>query len=218
MKKITLKTILFSVVLLFIVYKFVSYFILDSQITFDNKKPKLKLSQFVNISEKRIKYSKCFYINKNFIGFNAFVDNKHFITVTKMGKASKGYKIIKTDKKPNNSTSINLFNPSNVEDENSRYIDLHEYPFAIKQIYYHSDGQIININQSRFYEVEAFFTFFNISFKGENRKDFGYAGFKKKKSISFIEYKNELYLLSVCPIKNREFKSLHKLIYSEGTK
>ncbi len=199
-------------------YKSIAYFILDSQITCDNKEPKIKLSQFVNISEKRIKYSKSFYINKDFIGFNAFVDKKYFITVTKLGKASKGYRIIKTDKKPNNSTSINLFNPSDVEDENSRYIDLHDYPFNNKQIYYHSDGPVVNINQFGFYEVEAFFSFFNVSFKGENRKDFGYAGFKKKKSISFIERKGDLFALNLFPIGNTTYKGLHELTDSEETK
>lgn len=218
MKKRPLTIILFSVVLLFMLYKSIAYFILDSQITCDNKEPKIKLSQFVKISEKRIKYSKSFYINKYFIGFNAFVDKKYFITVTKLGKASKGYRIIKTDKKPNNSTSINLFNPSDVEDENSRYIDLHDYPFNNKQIYYHSDGPVVNINQSRFYEVEAFFSFFNVSFKGENKKDFGYAGFKKKKSISFIEYKGDLFALNLFPIGNTTYKGLHELTDSEETK
>ena len=193
-------------------YKVIAFFILDSQIAQDNAKPKIKLSQFITISEKRVKYSQSFYINKDFIGFNAFIDEKYFITVTKLGKVSKGYKIIQTNKKPNNSTTINLFDPSDVEDENSRYIDLHNYPFQIRQIYYYADNSVLNINQSKFYEVGAIFSFFNISFKGENRKDFGYAGFKKKKSISFIEYKGNLFVLNLFPIGNTEYKSLHNLL------
>lgn len=211
-KKNPLVVALFSFLLLYMAYKAITFFILDAQITYDNAKPKIKLSQFVTISEDRIKYSRNFYINKDFIGFNAFIDKKYFITATKLGKVSKGYKIIQTNKKPNNSTSINLFDPSDVEDENSRYIDLHNYPFDNRQIYYHTNGSVLNINQTRFYEIETIFSFFNISFKGENRKDFGYAGFKKKKSISFIEYKGDLFVLNLFPIGNTPYKSLHNLL------
>jgi|GEM_PF-4040404 len=217
MKKKPLTIALFSFILLFIVYKYIAYFMLDSKITYDNQEPKIKLSQFVNISEKRVKYSQSFYINKDFIGFNAFIDKKNFITVTKLGKISKDYRIIKTDKKSNNSTDINLFDPSDVEDENSRYIDLHNYPFNISKIYYYSDNSILNINQSKFYEIETIFSFFNISFKGENNKDFGYAGFKKKKSISFIEYKGNLFVVNLFPIASTKYKSLHELIESPTT-
>lgn len=196
-------------------YKVIAFFILDSQITHDNAKPKIKLSQFITISEERVKYSQSFYINKDYIGFNAFIDKKYFITATKLGKVSKGYKIIQTNKKPNNSTSINLFDPSDVEDENSRYIDLHNYPFDKRQIYYHTNGSVLNINESRFYEIETIFSFFNISFKGVNRKDFGYVGFKKKKSISFIEYKGNLFVLNLFPIGNTPYKSLHNLLKND---
>lgn len=203
---------LFSLLLLFMAYKIVVFFILDSQITYNNAKPKIKLSQFITISEERVKYSQSFYINEDFIGFNAFIDMKHFITVTKLGKVSKGYKIIQTDKKPRNSTSINLFDPSDVEDENSRYIDLHNYPFNNMRIYYYADNSVLNINQYKFYEIETIFSFFNISFQEEDRKDFGYAGFKKKKSISFIEYKGDLFVLNLFPIGNTKYESLHELL------
>ena len=98
------------------------------------------------------------------------------------------------------------------EDENSRYIDLHSYPFNNSQIYYYTDDSVFNINQSKFYEIETIFSFFNISFKGENKKDFGYVGFKKKKSISFIEYKGNLYVLNFFPVGNTPYKSLHNIL------
>lgn len=218
MKKKTL-IILFSLILLFVVYKSIAYFILDSQITYDNIEPKIKLSQFVNISEDRVKYNRNYYINKDFVGFNAVVDKSYYITVSKLGKISNNYKITKTDKRCENNSSIVGVPPSDSNDLNSRYFNLDFFPFNINEIYYYienSDGT--KVNQDKFYEIEATFTFFNVSFKGENRKDFGYVGPKRKKSVSFIKYQNELYLLSVCPIVNREFKSLHKLIDSESTK
>jgi hypothetical protein len=211
--------ILFSLILLFVVYKSIAYFILDSQITNDNIEPKIKLSQFVNISEDRIKYNRNYYINKDFVGFNAVVDKSYYITVSKLGKISNNYKITKTDKRCENNSSIVGVPPSDSNDLNSRYFNLDFFPFNINEIYYYienSDG--IKVTQDKFYEIEATFTFFNVSFKGENRKDFGYVGPKRKKSVSFIKYQNDLYLLSVCPIENREFKSLHTLIDSESTK
>jgi hypothetical protein len=214
-KKNPLVVTLFSFLLLYMAYKVISFFILDSQITHDNTKPQIKLSQFITISEERVKYSQNFYINKDFIGFNAFIDKKYFITVTKLGKISKGYKIIKSDKKPSNSTSINPFDPSDVEDENSRYIDLHRYPFDNRLIYYYSDDSVLNINHSKFYEIETVFSFFNISFNIDNRSDFGYGGFKKMKSISFIEYRGDLFVLNLFPIGNNQYKSLHDLLKND---
>ncbi len=211
-KKYPFVVAIFSFLLLYMAYKVIVFFILDSQITHYNTKPKIKLSQFITISEERVNYSQSFYIKKDFIGFNAFIDKKYFISATKLGKVSKGYKIIQTNKKPNNSSSINLFDPSDIEDENSRYIDLHNYPFNIGQIYYYADSSVLNINQSGFYELEATFSFFNISFKGESRKDFGYAGFKKKKSICFIEYKGDLFVLNLSSIGNAKYKSLHDIL------
>ena len=179
----------FSLMLIYIAYKIIAFFILESQITQDNVKPKIKLSQIITISEERVRYSNSFYIKKDFIGFNAFIDEKYYITVTKLGKVTKNYKIIKTDERPNNSTNINLIHTTDDEDENTRYIYLHKYPFYITKIYYYADNLVLNINQSKFYEIETIFNFFNISFDEENRQDFGYAGSKNKKSISPFQVK-----------------------------
>ncbi|MEN2401761.1 hypothetical protein GKZ90_0018375 [Flavobacterium sp. MC2016-06] len=213
MKNKPLITILFSFILLFVVYKSIAYFILDSQITYDNIEPKIKLSQFVNISEDRTKYNRNYYFTKDFIGFNAIVDKSYYITVSKLGKTSNNYKIINTDKRSDNNSSIAGLPPADSNDLNSRYYNLDFFPFSINEIYYYvENSDEIKVNQDKFYEIEGTFTFFNVSLKGENRKDFGYVGPKRKKSVSFIKYQNNLYLLSVCPIENKKFKSLHELI------
>ena len=202
-----------SLVLIYIAYKIIAFFILGSQITQDNVKPKVKLSQIITISEERVRYSNSFYIKKDFIGFNAFIDKKYYVTVTKLGKVSKDYKIIKTDKKPINTASINPFHAADDEDENSRCIDLHNYPFDNSKIYYYDFDSELYINQSKFYEIETNFNFFNISFDKESRQDFSYHSFnKKKKSISFIEYEGSLFVLNLFPIGDAQYKSLHDLL------
>lgn len=217
-KKNPLAFTVFFCVFFYMIYKTIAFFVLDSQIRYDNVKPKIKMSEFTNISEKRANYSRSFYINNEFIGFNAILDKNYFLTVTKLGRVHQDFKIVKTDKKPNDSSDINLFDNSDAEDENSRYIDLNNYPFNTKLIYYYTDGEVLNVNKSEFYEIETVFTFFNISIKNETRKDFGYGGVRKKKSISFVVYKGDLFVLNLFPIGNNQFKSLHELINLERTK
>lgn len=210
-KKNPLVFALFLCVLIYMGYKVIAFFILDSQITYDNTKPKIEMSEFVAISEKRVDYSRSFYINNEFSGFTGIIDKKYFISVTKLGKVNQGFKIVQTYKKPNNSSDINLLNNSETKNENASYIDLHNYPFNTKRIYYYTDGKVLKLNKSKFYEIETIFTFFNISIKDETRKDFGFVGFKKKNSLSFIEFKGDLFVLNLFPIDNNEFKSLHDL-------
>lgn len=205
---------LLLIVGMYIIYKLVTYEISNSQMTYDKAPPQIKMSQLVGISEDRIRYSQNYYVKKNFVGFNAFIDKDYFITVTKLGKIVNDFKLIKTLKRPDNDSDILPFVLSDFEDQNSRYInqDLSLYPFNTQRIYYYIEGgNIININQSEFYEMEATFSFFNLSFKGENRKDFGYVGSNKKKSISFIQYKGDLYIINLFPIGKTQYKSLHDL-------
>jgi len=186
-KKNPIIFVFITVFLFYLVYKLAVFFILDSKITHDNSIPKIKLSKFVTISENRVKYVETFYIEKKFIGFNAFIDKKYFITVTKLGRASKKYKIIRSKKKAKNSSNINLIDQSVADkNENSRYIDLHNYPPNIKKLYFYADNHIFNINQSKFYEVETVFNFFNFSFENETNKDFGFAGVQKEQSVSLM--------------------------------
>ena len=178
--------------------------------TYDKATPKIKMSQLVDISEDRIKYSQNYYIKKDFVGFNAIIDKKYFVNVTKLGKILNDFKLTKI-KKPNNNTDVMAFTPSDGEDQTFRYIDLSAYPFNTQQIYYYVDGNILNINQSKFYEMEVFSSFFNISYRNKNLEDFGYASVKKKMSFSFIKYNGDLYILNLFSLNKVPYKSLHEL-------
>ena len=200
-----------SLVLIYIAYKIIAFFILGSQITQDNVKPKIKLSQIITISEERVKYISSFYLKKDFIGFNAIIDKKYYVTVTKLGKITKDYKIIKTDKEPIY-RAANTFHASDDKNEIKRYIDFHNYPLDNSKIYYYSDS-VLNINQCEFYEIEFNSNSLGISFDEEIRFDFVYFSFKKnKKSISFIEYEGSLFVLNLFPIGDAQYKSLHDLL------
>lgn len=206
---------------IYCIYRLIKFESSESQITYDNAIPRIKVSQLVGISEDRVRYSKSFYIKKTFVGFNAFIDEKYFITVTKLGKTNGNYTLIRSNKRPENNSDIIGFDPSDVEDQNSRYLnmDLSKYPFDIHYLYYYFEGDTnkVNFYETNFYEIEAIFNFFNLSFIKENRKDFGYVGMNKKNSISFIIYKNELYILNTFPINNTPYESLHTLI-NKGAK
>lgn len=205
------KTCLF-VLLIYVIYKVVAYFVLDSKITIDNIQPAIKISELLNVSEKRVDYRLNYYVDNKFVGFNAFIDKKYCITVTKLGNITDDFKIIQVNGKPKGDPNFNLLPFSDIEDRNGRYIDLHHFPFDTKQIYYYYDnGHIDCINESQFYEIEGTFPFFNISFVTKNNRDFGYVGFQGKQSISFINHKGNLYVLNLIPIGSSPYISLHNL-------
>lgn len=210
-KHIVLKAGVF-IILIYLIYKVIVYLVLDFKITNDNVSPEINLSQLVNLSENRVNYNLNYYINNDFVGFNAFIDKNYFITVTKLGKISGGYKLTETDKRPKQDVNFNFFSFSNVEDKSGRYIDLENYPFKTARIYYYLDkGHISNINEYGFYEIVADFSFFNISFENEERRDFGYVGYVGRQSISFIVYNGDFYVLNLIPVDSAPFKSLHDL-------
>lgn len=186
MKKHSIFKILGVVILVYLIYQSAVFVISDFQITDDKNSPKMKLSEIINISEERVQYELNNYIRKDFVGFNAFIDNKYFITITKLGKISTDFKLTQTNKKLKDNPDFNFFSFSNIEDKSGRYIDLHNFPFDTKQVYYFTNGKVCNINRSQFYEIERIFSLFNISFGNEITRDFGYVGFEAKQSISFI--------------------------------
>lgn len=202
-----------TLLLLYMTFKVISQSILDNRITYDNIKPKIKLSQIITISESRIEYIKNYYIDGEFVGFNATIDKKYFLTVTKLGKVSGKYRFIRSYKTPENSGDIAGIPPSGGGDVNGRYVNFSSYPFIMNKIYYSTgNSEEIKINNDSFYELETIFTFFTISFTNEKSKDFGFVGPKREKSISFINYNGNLYVFNLCPIGNNSFKSLHSLL------
>jgi len=212
MKKYSFFKVFGLAILVYLIYQGAVFLISDFQITNDKNPPKMKLSEIINISDGRVKYTLNNYIRKDFVGFNAIIDKKYFITVTKLGKIHSGYEILRTDKKLSKEARFNFFAPSNIEDKSGRYIDLNNFPFSTKKNYYYVDkGNIFNINQSEFYEVEGDFSFLNISFGNEDKRDFGYGGYQGKQSISFISHKGDLYVLNLIPIGSAPYISLHNL-------
>lgn len=212
MKKYSIFKIFGLAILVYLIYQGVVFLISDFQITNDKKTPKMKLSEIINISEERVKYTLNNYIRKDFVGFNAIIDKKYFITVTKLGKIHSGYEILQTDKKLSKEARFNFFPPSNIEDRSGRYINLNDFPFGIEKVYYHiENGHIYNVHKLKFYEIEARFALFNISFKDEINRDFGYGGYQEKQSISFINHKGNLYVLNLIPIGSSPYISLHDL-------
>lgn len=212
MKKYSFLKILGLSILVYLIYQGAVFLILDFQITSDKEVSKIKLSEMINISEKRVEYKLNDYIRKDFVGFNAIIDKKYFITVTKLGKVHDHYEILQTHKKLSEEAKFNFFAPSCIEDRSGRYIDLNKFPFDIEKVYYQiREGHVYNINKLEFYEIEAHFALFNISFRKEDNRDFGYAGYQGKQSVSFICYKGNLYVLNLIPISSASYKSLHSL-------
>ncbi|MBS7256136.1 hypothetical protein [Flavobacterium branchiicola] len=211
MKKHIIFKIIGVALMVFMVYKIVIYIASDFGITTNKLQSKIKLSELINISENRVDYSLNYYINKDFVGFNALIDERYFLTVTKLGKIINGYELISTNKQPRKKTNFNFFSFSDINDKSGRYIDLDNFPFNTKKLYYFNTGQISRINQSEFYEIEGKFSLFNISFENEDKRDFGYVGFEGKQSISFINYKGNLFVINLIPIGVVSYKSLHSL-------
>jgi len=214
MKKITVSNIfLLPVVLfaLFAIFKVSTYLIADFRLKNDNIEPEIKLSQLIKISESRVKYDQTYYLDNHFLGFNAYIDGSHYITVIKLGKIDSPVKIEQTIKVPEQNTSMNILVPGTVEDKNGRCIDLNYYPFNTRKIYYYVKGNSTNVNKSNFVEIEGEFSFFNISLDSDNKQLLSYVGFKARKSFSFIEYNKNLYIINSCSIANAPYESLHNL-------
>lgn len=213
MRKYSIFKVFVLALLIYLIYKVVAYFLLDTKITIDNTQPAIKISELLNISEKRVDYRLNYYVDKKFIGFNAFIDKKYSVSVVKLGNISSDFKIIPVSGEPKGESNFNLLPFSDIEDRNGRYIDLHHFPFDITQIYYYSfsNGHIDYVNESHFYEIEGVFPFFNISFGNKDKRDFGFGGYQGKQSVSFIVYNNDLFVLNLTPRSSFSYKSLHTL-------
>ncbi len=121
MKKYSIFKIFGLVILVYLIYQSAVFVISDFQITDDKNPPKMKLSEIINISEERVQYELNNYIRKDFVGFNAIIDKKYFVTVTKLGKIHYGYEILQTDKKFSKEARFNFFPPSNIQDKREAY-------------------------------------------------------------------------------------------------
>ena len=205
--------IIFILLLLFLTIKYFVFFKYSSEIESKSTYPKIGWEDLIHIKKERITYSKSFFYKGDYIGFTALVDKKNYITVTKLGKVNKSFfNIIRNSSKPSNNSVIGL-PPSDINDIMSRYVELSSFPYQIKDIYYYNEGNQLKSYNDNFKELVFDESNTNLAFnnKEPNKKDFGYVGPKQITSISFINYFNDLYIISNYSLEKR-FESLHTLI------
>lgn len=188
-------------------YDFHKYF---NKIETQKTIPNFRLENMLN-PDLKIKYLKSFYYDKKCIGFNAIIDDKYYVTVVKLGKSHENLKFQKIGKNHEKNNVITL-PPIDVDEQISRYINFENYPFDIQTIGYYIDGQELQILNANFPEIVFKANYVNLSFNSKNKIDFIYSTPVREMSLSFINYKNELYLINAQAYKNQQFKSLHSLL------
>lgn len=198
-------------ILFFIVMKYWDFSKKYSEIRFNNTNPVIRLDQLINVEQEKINYLKSLYYQKEWIGFNATIDNQ-YITVTKLGKSKEKMDVFQIKKNLSNNDIIAL-PPSDTNDVIARYIDFSQFPSNINDLFYYTDGFIVKTYESEFKEIT--FNASKIDFVVDtknNRKYFGYVGAKQISSVSFISFQENLYLISTHPIEGHKFKSLHEIL------
>lgn len=228
-KKIIIKFII-SFVCIFTLYIIIIIFMYFSEkniINYKTASSNLKLSELIYIQEDRIDYKEILYFKEDQIGFNALIDNKYFISVTKLGIYDNNLELNKLSSMPSVNKKLNFYT-SNTDtlDINPRLIHTKKYPYVIHKLNYYINDSILTINKNSFLEIITecteladieeveIATCGNLyfSFNDEILSDFGLVNFKKNNSFSFIKYKNELYFINLYNLENNSFKSLHELI------
>lgn len=175
-------------------------------------KPNVTLDNLLNTSNLEVKYLKSFNYDKKCIGFNAIINDKHYITVTKLGRIGNiPLAISKANKDFKDNNNLIGF-PPDFDEQAARYFGFYEYPFYIKDIEYYVGGQQLKLINNQFTEIIFKGDYINFSFNKKKRGDFGYVTPTEEMSVSFINYKNELYAINTKIYKNYPFKSLHSLI------
>lgn len=227
-----IKKIFISFVCIFTLYIIIilfMYFNEKNTIYYKMESSNIKLSELINIQENRIKYKETLFFKEEQIGFNAIIDGKYFVSVTKLGKlVNNEIEINKSLAKPNINKNLNYYT-SNTDtlDINSRLIDTKNYPYIIHKINYYINDSIILKNENTFLEIITTCTELAdikeveiatcgnlyFSFNDEMFSDFGLVNFKKNNSYSFIKFHNDLYFINLYSLDENIPKSLHELIY-----
>ncbi|MDR6515929.1 hypothetical protein [Chryseobacterium camelliae] len=213
--KIVLKTkhVIFFVVfcvLIYVAFKTYNFQKYSNEIDVRDEIPIVTLNTLLN-KQLNVKYLKSFYYNNKCIGYNAILDDKYYISVIKLGHAEKSLEVKELKVKFKENDVIGL-PPIDTEEQLGKYLNFESYPFIIDQINYYIDGQKYDSITDKFYEIVFTGNYINFSLNNKNQKDFGYVTSKQKMSVSFINYKNELYIINTKPYKNNSFIDLHNLI------
>lgn len=195
----------------FVCVKYINFEKYNSKITIDNKRPLIGLNQILNIDNNKVKYLNSFYYKNEIVGFNALVYGQ-YITVTKLGQIKKDFEISEVFKKPLNNNIIGLQH-SDIEDQISRFIDFTAFPFKIDNIQYYVNGKQLKSYDVNFKEIVFNVSTIDISFNNNVlQRKFGYVSLKQIMSLSFINYRDNLYVINGHPIEKNNFESLHDLV------
>jgi len=170
------------------------YFNEKNIINYKTESSNIKLSELIDIQEDRIDYKETLYFKEEQIGFNVLIDNKYFISVTKLGIYDKNLELNKLNSNPSINKKLNFYTSSiDTLDINSRLIDTKKYPYNIQKLNYYINDSIISIDDNVFLEIiteckeiadipeveiakcgNIYFSFDN-----EMNADFGIVNFKK---------------------------------------
>lgn len=209
-KKILVPFAIFSCVFMgMFLYVMIPYWKYD-KITYNNDTPELSLKELLKNENIEVEYVKTFLYDEKFLGFNAIVDDSTFMNVTYVGEVK--HKINSYIENNNDFKLKRLWGYSFTNETSSvvREINSINHPFGIKKnIYYFlHDRKNKKILSKYFFEIIFNNKGAQISFDG---KEINLAyGIPKegKASLSFIVYKNQLYVINTYPLKG-EFQSFH---------
>ncbi|AZA51546.1 hypothetical protein [Chryseobacterium sp. G0201] len=196
----------------YLVYRTVLFSKNNNKVQVSKSIPDVTLESIFNNKKIKVKYLLTLTYEKKYMGFNAILNDKYYVTVIKLGKIENSHLILNksnTDFKNNNEL---LSFPIDFDYQVTRYVGFDYYPFHIKNMDYYIGGKEITKLEDSFTEIIFKGDFINFSFNNQKRGDFGYVTPNEEMSVSFVLYNNELYAINTKKYKNYPFKSLHSLL------
>jgi len=198
-------------IIVYLVYRTLLFSKYENKLVINKSTPDFTLEDLLNNRNINVKYIKNFNYNKKCIGFEAIVNNKNYVIVTKLGKLNNNhFSIDKSEKDFTINYEITPF-PPDVNVQIGQYFSFYDFPFRIKNTKYYLMGTELQKIESRFTEIVFKGSYINFSFNGSQKKDFGYLTPNEKMSVSLVLFNNELYSVITKGYKNYPFKSLHVL-------
>ncbi|AZA51540.1 hypothetical protein [Chryseobacterium sp. G0201] len=196
----------------YLIYRTALFSKYENKLIVSNSKPNFILEDLLNKHNMKVVYLKSFNYDKKCIGFDAIVNNKYYIKVTKLGKLNNAHFILNKSKKDFIiNYEITPF-PPDVEVQVGQYFSFYDFPFHINEAKYYLDGKELKRIDDHFTEIVFKGNYINFSFNNRDKKDFGYLTPNEEMSVSFVLYNNELYAINTKKYKNYPFKSLHSLL------
>lgn len=182
----------------------------DNKIKVSNSKPDLSLEKLTGNNNLIVSYVKSFNYGGKCIGFDAIVNDKYYLKVTKLGKVKKELILNKSNEDFTINYEITLFPLDNLQI--GQYFSFYDFPFHINEVKYYLDGKEFKKIDNHFTEIVFKGNYINFSFNSSNKKDFGYLTPAEEMSVSLVKYKNELYSINTKKYKENPFKDLHSIL------